>query len=59
MHRDIFPAAVYQLSGIPSAITAKDVIFICSMAMIICILSAYIPSRFAARLDPVKALREE
>ncbi len=59
MHRDIFPAAVYQLSGIPSAITAKDVLFICSMAMVICILSAYIPARFAAQLDPVKALREE
>lgn len=59
MHRDIFPAAVYQLSGIPSAITAKDVLIICTMAMLICILSAYIPARFAAKLDPVKALREE
>jgi lipoprotein-releasing system permease protein len=59
MHRDIFPAAVYQLSGIPSAITAKDVLIICTLAMVICILSAYIPARFAAKLDPVKALREE
>ncbi len=59
MHRDIFPAAVYQLTGIPSAITAKDVLIICTMAMIICILAAYIPARFAAKLDPVKALREE
>jgi len=59
MHRDIFPAAVYQLTGIPSAITAKDILIICSMAMVICIAAAYIPARFAARLDPVKALREE
>jgi lipoprotein-releasing system permease protein len=59
MGRDIFPAAVYQLSGIPSAITAKDVLIICTMAMLICILAAYIPARFAAKLDPVKALREE
>ena len=59
MGRDIFPAAVYQLTGIPSAITAKDVLIICSMAMLICIASAYIPARFAAKLDPVKALREE
>ncbi|MEO6785575.1 MAG: ABC transporter permease [Chthoniobacteraceae bacterium] len=59
MHRDLFPAAVYQLTGIPSAITAKDILIICGTAMIICILSAYIPARFAAKLDPVKALREE
>lgn len=59
LHRDIFPAAVYQLSGIPAAITAKDVLFISSMAMLICVLAAYIPARFAAKLDPVKALREE
>ena len=59
MHRDVFPAAVYQLTGIPSAITAKDVVVICSMAMVICVLAAYIPARFAAKLDPVKALREE
>ena len=59
MHRDIFPAAVYQLTGIPSAITAKDVLIICAMAMVICVLAAYIPARFAAKLDPVKALREE
>ena len=59
MGRDIFPSAVYQLTGIPSAITAQDVLIICSMAMVICITSAYIPARFAAKLDPVKALREE
>ena len=59
MNRDVFPAAVYALSGIPSAITAKDILIICSMAMLICIAAAYIPARFAARLDPVKALREE
>ena len=59
MNRDVFPAAVYALSGIPSAITAKDILIICSMAMLICIAAAYIPARFAARLDPVNALREE
>ena len=59
MHRDIFPAAVYQLNGIPAAITWQDILTICGTAMIICILAAYIPARFAAKLDPVKALREE
>ncbi|MEO6741368.1 MAG: ABC transporter permease [Chthoniobacteraceae bacterium] len=59
MHRDVFPAAVYQLTGIPSAITAQDILIICGTAMVICIAAAYIPARFAAKLDPVKALREE
>jgi lipoprotein-releasing system permease protein len=59
MGRDIFPAAVYALTGIPAAITAQDIITICGIAMIICIAAAYIPARFAAKLDPVKALREE
>ena len=59
MHHDVFPAAVYALSGIPAAITAKDILIICGTAMVICIAAAYIPARFAARLDPVKALREE
>ena len=56
---DIFNATIYSLTGIPSAITAQDVILICTVAMGICILAAYIPARFAAKLDPVKALREE
>ena len=59
MHRDVFPAAVYQLNGIPAAITAQDISIICGTAMVICIAAAYIPARFAAKLDPVKALREE
>lgn len=59
LHKDVFPAAVYQLNGIPSAITPKDIFTICGVGMIICILAAYIPARFAAKLDPVKALREE
>ena len=57
--RDVFPAAVYQLNGIPSAITVQDIVTICGTAMVICVLAAYIPARFAAKLDPVKALRDE
>ena len=46
-------AAVYQLSGIPSAITANDILIICGTAMVICVLSAYIPARFAAMNPPI------
>ena len=56
---DIFNASIYSLNGIPSAIAAQDVVLICAVSMGICLLAAYIPARFAAKLDPVKALREE
>ena len=56
---DIFNASIYSLSGIPSSIAGQDVVLICAMSMGICLLAAYSPARFAAKLDPVKALREE
>ncbi len=56
---DIFNASIYSLNGIPSAIAAQDVVLICTVSMGICLLAAYIPARFAAKMDPVKALREE
>ena len=37
----------------------SDVVKICISAFIICSLAALIPAYFAARLDPVKALRYE
>jgi len=37
----------------------RDVFVICVSAFLICSLAALIPAYFAARLDPVKALRFE
>jgi len=37
----------------------SDVVKICITAFIICSLAALIPAYFAARVDPVKALRYE
>jgi lipoprotein-releasing system permease protein len=56
---EIFPASVYQFSEIPAEIIPSDVIIICVSAFAICSLAALIPAWFAARLDPVKALRHE
>ena len=54
---EIFPASVYQFSKIPAEVVPRDVVIICISAFVICSLAALIPAYFAARLDPVKALR--
>jgi lipoprotein-releasing system permease protein len=56
---EVFPADVYQFSRIPAEVVPHDVAIICVSAFFICSLAALIPAYFAARLDPVKALRQE
>ena len=59
LHIEIFPREVYQFSEIPAQVVPHDVAIICVSAFLICSLAALIPAYFAARLDPVKALRYE
>jgi lipoprotein-releasing system permease protein len=59
LHIEIFPREVYQFSEIPAQVVPHDVTVICISAFLICSLAALIPAYFAARLDPVKALRYE
>ena len=56
---EVFPRQVYQFSQIPAEVIPGDVAVICVGAFIICSIAALIPAYFAARLDPVKALRFE
>lgn len=58
-HIEVFPRQIYQFSEIPAEIVPSDVVIICISAFLICSLAALIPAWFAARLDPVKALRYE
>lgn len=59
LHIEIFPREVYQFSAIPAEVIPRDIAIICVSAFLICSLAALIPAYFAARLDPVKALRFE
>ncbi len=56
---EVFPRSVYQFSEIPAQVVPSDVVIICVSAFIICSVAALLPAWFAARLDPVKALRHE
>ena len=55
----LFPKQVYGLGEIPYWTKPSDVALICVGAFVVCSLAALIPAYFAARLDPVKALRFE
>lgn len=59
LHIQIFPPDIYEFSKIPAEIIPRDVAIICGCAFLICSIAALIPAYFAARLDPVKALRYE
>ena len=56
---EVFQREVYGFGEIPYWTKPEDVIVICAGAFAICAFAALIPAYFAARLDPVKALRFE
>ena len=56
--RDFFPQDIYFLSSIPSEVQAGDLASICGVAVLLCLLAAYLPAWVAARVDPAVALRD-
>jgi lipoprotein-releasing system permease protein len=53
------PEDVYQIAYIPFIVTVKDFVTVVVSAIVICFLATIYPSRQAAKLDPVQALRFE
>ena len=53
------PEDIYQVSYIPFVVLPRDFIFVVVASISIAFLATLYPSRQAARLDPVQALRFE
>ncbi|HSP91382.1 MAG TPA: FtsX-like permease family protein [Vicinamibacterales bacterium] len=51
------PMDVYQIAYVPFVIEGADLAVVVGMALVICFVATIYPSRQAARLDPVDALR--
>jgi lipoprotein-releasing system permease protein len=51
------PMDVYQIAYVPFVIEGADLAVVVASAIVICFLATIYPSRQAARLDPVDALR--
>jgi lipoprotein-releasing system permease protein len=53
------PADVYQVAHVPFVVLPLDFAVVVLSAVVICFLATIYPSRQAAKLDPVAALRFE
>ena len=56
---ELFPREIYNLQKIPTYLTGRDLVTIAVVAQIIATLGGVLPALWAARLEPVEALRHE
>jgi len=56
---DTLPASIYQFSTLPAEFDPGQIVFAVSVALVLALGATLLPSRQAARLDPVEALRDE
>lgn len=56
---ELLPKELYHLADIPATTTGQDLLVVAIAVLVICTLAAVIPAWQAARLDPVRALRND
>jgi len=59
LHVQLFPPDIYQLDALPAKLEWDEVAWVGGMAFFVTLLMSAIPSMWAARLNPVEALRFE
>jgi lipoprotein-releasing system permease protein len=57
MGMDMFNSSVYGFGELPALINPRDIAVICGGALVICLMAAILPSRYASKMKPVEALR--
>ncbi len=56
---ELFPADIYQLDALPAKLEWEEVAWVGGLAFLVTLVMSIIPSLWAARLNPVEALRFE
>ena len=56
---ELFPEKLYGFRELPAQIVQSDVLIICGVSVVICVVAGLLPAWNAARLQPVEALRNE
>jgi lipoprotein-releasing system permease protein len=51
------PAEAYYMDTAPVELDPFDFVLVGVVALILCVLAAYIPARFASRIEPLKVIR--
>lgn len=59
LHVELFPATIYQLDALPAKLEWTEVTWVAGAAFVVTLVMSIIPSLWAARLNPVEALRFE
>jgi lipoprotein-releasing system permease protein len=57
--RELMPAEVYFITGVPTAVYPADVASVAVVALSLCFLATLYPAWRASRTDPASALRYE
>ena len=55
----VFPSDIYYFDQIPAEINSHDVLLVIGFALVMSLLAGLYPAHYAAKLDPVQALRYE